>query len=63
VSERWHIVAESVENKLFVSHFHAYEVAVKQPTIISLSKFQELVDYQPLYCHSLLTAANARLFC
>ena len=60
VNECWHIVVESVETKLFLSHFHAYEVAVTQPSIFSLIKFQELVAYQPLYCHSVLTADNAR---
>ena len=60
VNECWHIVVESSETKLFVSHFHAYEVTMTQPTTFSLIKFHEVADYQPLYCHSVLTADNAR---
>jgi len=51
--DMWYAVVEGVQTGGFVRHLHAYEVSLTKPSVFAVCLLQELVDYHPLYCHSL----------
>jgi len=52
-SDLWYIVVEVVKTVLFVSHFHAYKVLGNKSPCFDCVQYSQLLDHQPLYCHSL----------
>jgi hypothetical protein len=54
----WHIVCEKVITKEYVHHLHSYKVDFVKPAAFSFHRLKDLVDYHPLYSHTLFVGES-----
>jgi len=52
-SDLWYTVVQVAKTELFVSHFHAYKVHGRETPSFDCLPWSQLLEHQPLYCHSL----------
>ena len=57
-SDLWYIIVEVVKTELFVSHFHAYKVIGSEIPSFDCLLHSQLLEHQPLYCHSLYVSES-----